>query len=254
MMAVSCRFLPVRAAGLSVWAPLGPSAFEFSSPAGAMSESTPPPPIRIDHEGELMFVLVRPGLVSADWATTEGAADAVIRELGPLPQPRCIVDLSELDYLGSTQVAFVMRVWKAVKAAGGQFAVACPQRVVLEVLQLAGLEQVLTILPSRKAAAQRLAPPAVALPHRVQTVLLGQAVCGAVAAIAGFALHRLGRIPDSLGHTIMTIGAAVGVLAGGVLAVWAGTRSRWIGIVVVLMLAGLALTEAGWLPFPARRP
>jgi len=97
-----------------------------------------------------------PEIVEAPWADIETFGSQIINELGE--KPSCIIDLSNLNYIGSSLVALMVRVWKEIHQRHGRMVVVCSHRVVLDVLAMAGLDKIWTIAPSLPQAQTMLIP------------------------------------------------------------------------------------------------
>lgn len=66
--------------------------------------------------------------------------------------PRVIVDLSALEFADCHALGALLRVQQAARAAGGDVRLAAPCRLVLRVLDLAGLAGMFCVYPSVAAA------------------------------------------------------------------------------------------------------
>lgn len=136
-----------------------------------------------------------PALNEVPWSDIEAIGGEVLARLEEAPSPKTLVDLTPLNYMGSAQVALVVRIFKAVKDRGGQMIVANSDPMVREVLTLAGLDKIWTIVISREAGLLQLgaSPAAVALAAssagRVApgTPMSGQAMPNMYAGADGFA-------------------------------------------------------------------
>ncbi len=91
------------------------------------------------------YVQILPTLNESGWDIIEERGSQVIAALGQRDVPACLVDLSELNYMGSSLVAFIVRIWKATKAGNGKLVLVCPNSGVREVIELAGLDKVWSI-------------------------------------------------------------------------------------------------------------
>lgn len=98
------------------------------------------------------IVTLLPGLNEVPWADIERVGTEVLSRLHTLSSPALVVDLCQLNYMGSAQVALVVRMFKTVKERKGKMVVANRDPMVLEVLQLAGLTKVWTMADSRESA------------------------------------------------------------------------------------------------------
>lgn len=66
----------------------------------------------------------------------------MLDHLQTLNSPACVVDLSALDYMGSSLVASIVRIWKAVKEKNGQMVVVTSSDRIHDVLKTTGLTKV----------------------------------------------------------------------------------------------------------------
>jgi len=65
-----------------------------------------------------------------------------------------VVDITDVGFLDSSGLKLLVDCAKASRSNGGQFAVVCPDAsVTLSVLEMTGLLEVLSVRPSREAAA-----------------------------------------------------------------------------------------------------
>jgi len=94
------------------------------------------------------------GLNEASWGDVVSVGSSILDRLEQARTSKLLVDLSQLNYMGSSQVALLVRVWKVLKARDGQVAVQVKSDIVHKVLTIAGLHTLWDIVPTR-AAAQR---------------------------------------------------------------------------------------------------
>lgn len=130
-------------------------------------------------------VILYPAITEASWSEVEAFGTDVRRELEARHKPACLVDLSPLNYMGSALVALILRLWKVVKARGGNLVVVCPHPVVLDVIKLAGLENVLTVAPEVEAGQKKLGVRARELGSAPAAVLPAAAVSAPSRPMAG---------------------------------------------------------------------
>ena len=116
----------------------GPSRMNTTSPA----------PYRIETNRGRVILALMPELNEVPWADIERIGAELVSRLQDLPNPALLVDLCALNYMGSAQVALVVRLFKTVKERGGRMVVANRDAMVQEVLTLAGLDKLWTISPS----------------------------------------------------------------------------------------------------------
>ncbi|MCA9036494.1 MAG: STAS domain-containing protein [Planctomycetaceae bacterium] len=95
-------------------------------------------------------------LGTAHMGDIRDAAVKVIEQLAAVKTPSCVVDLTSLDYMGSSLVASIIRIWKSVKEKGGQMVVVAPNQQIVEVLQTTGLTKVWTVVETFELAVHSL--------------------------------------------------------------------------------------------------
>src|SRR5262245_3226232 len=93
---------------------------------------------RLEREHHHTVVTLLPGLKDAPWADIEQIGTEIIQRLQEVPAPALLVDLSPVNYMGSVQVALVVRMYKTIKERGGNIVVVTQEPLVREVLSLAG--------------------------------------------------------------------------------------------------------------------
>lgn len=118
-------------------------------------------PYRFEEADTYCTIVLLPELNQAPWDQIDSMGTAIVERMNARmgasrQKPGFIVDLSALNYMGSAMVALVVRLWKASKEKGAKMAVVNSDPMVLEVLELAGLAQVWTIVDSREAAMKTL--------------------------------------------------------------------------------------------------
>lgn len=104
-------------------------------------------------------VTFHPPVTEATWANLEKLGTEVVSKLESRKQPICIVDLTELTYMGSSVVALLVRIWKDVKAQNGKMVVVTDHALVKEIITLAGLDKIWTIHPEPGVARKSLGLP-----------------------------------------------------------------------------------------------
>ena len=147
------------------------------SPAGAAPASRIPgtlvetlPTFELKSFPEYAQLILLPGLNEANWSDVEQVGSAVLAKLKESSTNKLLVDLSHLNYMGSSQVALLVRVWKALKPVNGRIAVLYESNVVRDVLSIAGLKGIWDICPKREIALAALGVRApVAAPVRSET-------------------------------------------------------------------------------------
>lgn len=172
--------------------------------------------------------------------------EQVVRELANQKSPQCLVDLTALDYMGSSMVASIIRIWKAIEANQGRMVVAVSTNGVREVLRVTGLNRVWTIENSYATALHELGFSSQAKIVKRELRLLafvGPAtfLVGAIAAALSRVpqLSALSRPPDWVAYSLITLA----VITSGISIFRETSWRRWLSVLVFL----LAATLLGWL-------
>jgi anti-anti-sigma factor len=179
--------------------------------------------------------------------------EQVVSELANQKAPQCLVDLTALDYMGSSMVASIVRIWKAIEANQGRMVVAVSSIGVREVLRVTGLNRVWTIQPSYDNALHELGFSTQAKIVKRELRLLafvGPAtflVGGIAAALSRIPkLSELSQPPDWIAYSLITLS----VTTSGISIFRERSWRRWLSVFVFLVAAALL----GWLIWTAVPP
>ena len=104
-------------------------------------------------------VTLHPPVTEVTWTDLEKLGTEVLSELQSRKQPICLIDLTELSYMGSSMVALLVRIWKDVKAQNGKMVVVTDHALVKEIITLAGLDKIWTMHPTPEIARKSLGLP-----------------------------------------------------------------------------------------------
>ncbi|MFO1019752.1 MAG: STAS domain-containing protein [Planctomycetales bacterium] len=164
-----------------------------------------------------------PLINEGQWGNVSEVGTEILNRLETIRSPAVVVDLSPLDYMGSAQVALLVRIWKSLKKMQGKMVVQCPGAMVREVLTIAGLKSLWNIVETREAALKSLnisersltmstAPGAASGLGTLMTLI---ALVGAVGAAAVLVMKMQGSTANKTALLIMEIAfAQVGLIAG----------------------------------------
>ena len=176
-------------------------------------------------DGGVLAVGLRPELNEVPWTDIERIGSGVVGRVASRDRPRVLVDLSELNHMGSAMVALVVRIWKAATERNGRMVVVNRNDLVGEVLQISGLAGKWTIVPSRDDALSSFgASPRGAAAHGSRAgvalaVASGVALVVGLLAIAdalldGVAAEAIGRQATLwAGVALSVVAAALGAVA-----------------------------------------
>ncbi len=104
---------------------------------------------RHENHGVVSF---NPLINEGQWGTVMEVGHEILALMESLPGQALIVDLSRLKYIGSPQVALMVRLWKSLKRFQGRMSVECPPGTVRDSLQTAGLRSLWQIVETRELA------------------------------------------------------------------------------------------------------
>jgi|GEM_PF-1014385 len=207
-------------------------------------------PYRFDAASDHYVLTLYPLINEGQWGNVSQVGAELVARLEALDRPNLIVDLSPLSYMGSAQVALLVRLWKALKKNGGRMALQCPHEMVREVLAIAGLKSIWYVVDTRREAidALDLSPlsPGDSSEESEHPEWLAPALAGTALAASGLALGLLlaagGIVPRRGAFLLEMTAATVALLTGGAVAflirepVW---RRFGTGVVVTSLCLGM---------------
>lgn len=205
---------------------------------------------RSETNGSCSIITLLPVLNDKQWADIEKVGSEIVEHLGNASSPRFLVDLTPLSYMGSAMVALIVRLYKAVNSRNGQMVVVNQHELVFEVLKLAGLTKLWTIVDSREKgfAALGVKPGAMAVGGAPanDNLVLGAGVIGVIGSIIGLALQFASQpvVPRKVALVIEFAFAFLGFVSGTMMLVnQAGTRRNvgiaLLGICLLVVLGGI---------------
>jgi anti-anti-sigma factor len=209
---------------------------------------------RFESADGCLIITLLPVLNDKQWADIEKVGTEIVERLSAVQSPRLIVDLTLLSYMGSAMVALIVRLYKAVNGRNGQMVVVNQHELVFEVLKLAGLTKLWTIVKNRDEAyatlgVRRRAASVEGAPSSGGSGLLIAGVLGTIGAIVGLALQFAPHppVPHKVALLIDVGFAALGMVVGTMMLVnQTGTR-RNVGIVflaicLIAVLGGIVVS------------
>ena len=105
-----------------------------------------------DDSGGVLVIAPMGNLPSLNWVELESASLGVFEMVSQHPEGKVLVDLTFLEYCGSTLLGIIMRIWTKVSQAGGSMVVCLSSPQIARLMQLTQLDKLWTIHPSREAA------------------------------------------------------------------------------------------------------
>lgn len=214
-----------------------------------------------------LIITLLPELNDKQWADIEKVGTEIVDRLSTAQSPRFIVDLTPLSYMGSAMVALIVRLYKTVNGRSGQMVVVNQHELVFEVLKLAGLTKLWTIVESRDKAfgvlgVKRRALSAEGPATNGGTGILLAGIIGTVGAVIGLALQFSSQalVSHKVALLIEVAFAALGMVVGTMILVNQTGARRNLGIVLlaiclIIVLGGIvAGPQQAMAPLPAPAP
>lgn len=110
----------------------------------------------IERHGEVMIVVPTRLLESFDSTQLDDAAELLTAPLRDATLPLVLVDLSAVDYFGSSFLTLLLRCWRVVQGKGGQMVLSGLSPRARELLHLTSLDIVWPIYTNRAEAIDAL--------------------------------------------------------------------------------------------------
>ncbi len=120
------------------------------------AESTQSQSIRIERHGDIAVIIPSPEVERMPENLMEQAAQLVLAPLRDDPPSGLIFDLSQVDYVGSVFLSFLLRCHKRVKEHGSEVVVAGASTRARELLHMTALDTLWALYDSRTEAIEAL--------------------------------------------------------------------------------------------------
>lgn len=178
--------------------------------------STSESPYRFESAEGYSVVSLQPELNDAQWSDFEKIGTEILEKLNSMQTPAFLIDLSSLSYMGSAMVALIVRVWKSIRERNGRMVVVNQHEMVFEVMKLAGLHNVWTIVGTRDEAVRALGMRAKADGGEQGIALAVLGVVAILGAAAGLFLLMSPTeiVQDKIALVIVFVAGIAGVIAG----------------------------------------
>jgi anti-anti-sigma factor len=111
---------------------------------------------RIERHGEIAVVIPSPKVEEMHETLIEQAAKMVVNSLREDPPAGIVIDLSQVNYVGSVFVSFLLRCHMLSKKQGSEIVLAGASEPARELLHLLDLETLWALYDSRKEAIEAL--------------------------------------------------------------------------------------------------
>lgn len=202
----------------------------------------------------VLAVTLRPELNEVPWTDIERIGSGIVGRVSSQAKPRVLVDLTELNHMGSAMVALVVRIWKAATEQNGRMVVVNRSELVGEVLQISGLANKWTIVPTRDDALREFGAgggfSSSGASDRLGVALL--VVAGVLLVIGGLGIADAaagGIMSDSLGSSATlwtaTAIAIVSLIIGVVAVVRTAGNLKLVAVVIATLAAVASIAGIG---------
>lgn len=203
-------------------------------------------PYRFEDADGYSVLSLYPLINDGNWGNVSQVGAEILNRLEATKSPALVVDLSPLDYMGSAQVALLVRVWKSLKKTEGRMAVQCPGQMVGEVLSTAGLKSLWEIVETREEAVASLGFQSRAEQgQHFWCPILAIALLVAAGIVVG--LVTSGTRDVAMIWTAIGLGVASALIGGLTILLQQG---GWRAVGGVVSLAGIGLVAYTWTQFP----
>jgi anti-anti-sigma factor len=139
-----------------------------------------------DTTNHFASIVLDSSLGEAKWPDIEKAINDLKAKIAELDRAVVLMDLSRLQFMGSSTVALIVKVWKEIETRKGGMVVVSPNEMTREVLEISGLNRLWTIVETREEAEAILSKPPYAIPTLASTYLLALLGWVSVAGAVGF--------------------------------------------------------------------
>ena len=120
------------------------------------AESTQDQSFRIERHGEVAVVIPSPKVEEMHETLIAQAAKLVVNSLKEDPPAGIVIDLGQVNYVGSVFISFLLRCHMLAKRQGSEIVLAGASEPARELLHLLDLETVWALYATRKEAIEAL--------------------------------------------------------------------------------------------------
>lgn len=192
-------------------------------------------------------VAFNPSLGDCRWGDIEKVGAEIKERLVALERPTFLLDLTRLEFMGSSVVALIVKLWKAAQEKEGDMVVVNSSTMIGEVLEIAGLTRVWKIVDTHEEAEQMLGvttfTPASPMAIFFLAILGWVTAAGALFFVVAPRKQLLELDPQTAKILAFTCGG-VAIIAGLVATVRDRGVWRLLGILLVIVAAGVTIAEA----------
>lgn len=197
-----------------------------------------------DFENGDRFAVVsfNPPLSDCRWGDIEEIGTELKDRLSDMDCPRFLLDLTKLEFMGSSIVALIVKLWKTTQEKGGDMVVVNKSSMIGEVLEIAGLSRVWKIVDSREDAEEMLGGKGfspVSPMTRFFLAILGWVTAAGALCFVLAPRKELIQIEPQVAQGLAFTCGGIAIIAGLVSAIRDRGAWRLLGILLVLVAGGL---------------
>lgn len=186
-------------------------------------------------------------LGESKWDAIEKAGNDLKAKIAELDRAIVLMDLSKLEFMGSSVVALIVKIWKDIEGRQGGMVVVSPNEMTMEVLEISGLTRLWPVVKSRDEAEDILSQPPYAAPTSTSTYLRMLLGWIAAAGAVGFVVvlkKELGMFDAQTAQQGTYVCGGLATLIG--LTVIAKEREGWrlLGVLLLLVAGGMIAVAA----------
>jgi len=167
--------------------------------------------------GGFSVVTFSSAIAEAQWGEIEQVGSELKERLSTLDSPIFLVDLTRLQFMGSSVVALIVKLWKAINELNGGLVVINSSSVIYEVLDIAGLTRLWTIVETREEAELVITRPPFRPPSMVTTYLMavfGWVVAAGASGLIAAQQKQLLAIDASVGKAVVLACGGLAAITG----------------------------------------
>jgi anti-anti-sigma factor len=204
------------------------------------------PPYEYNMAKGYAVVAFNPSLGDCRWGDIEKVGNEIKGQLVALDRPTFLLDLTRLEFMGSSVVALIVKLWKAAQEKEGDMVVVNSNSMIGEVLEIAGLTRVWKIVDSHEEAEQLLGVKSFTPASPMSIFFL--AILGWVAAAGTLFFvvaprKQLLQLDFQTAKTLAFTCGGVAIIAGLVAIIRDRGVWRLLGVLLVIIAAGVTIAE-----------
>lgn len=195
-----------------------------------------------DATNHFASITLNSSLGEARWGDIEKAGNDLKARIAELDRAIVLMDLTQLDFMGSSTIALVVKIWKDIESRKGAMIVVSSSELTKEVLEISGLSKLWNIVETREEAETILSKPPYATPTKSSTYLLALLGWIAAAGAVGFVVilkQKLGTFDAETAKQLTFGCGGVAALIGLVSAVRETQVWRLLGVLLLLVAVSM---------------